>query len=132
MGQLIWRGRMGRNVIVDAVSEMCRLRSITHIMMSPNTFQLYSAGIQAHHVKAGIRRGSCHAVGIIIVEGLTDECMFTFNFRRARAAKELLCLARAEEYDKAIDLLDALMDRGAKWIHVGSTPGEIDDEVAGE
>jgi len=127
MGIREWRGRVGRSVVVDAVSEMCRTRSVTHILVSPDTYAAYSAGITAAHIKSGIKRGTCHAVGIVVVDGMTDEVMFTFNHRRAKAATQLLCLARSEQYDEAIDLLDQLLGKGSKWIHIGSTPGTVEE-----
>jgi hypothetical protein len=127
MGIREWRGRVGRSVIVDAVSEMCRTRSVTHILMSSDTFKAYSSGITTHHVRSGIRRGTCHSVGILVVDGMRDDIMFTFNHRRAKIAKRLLRLIREEQYEDAMDLLDAIMERGGKWIHVGQTPGLPDE-----
>jgi len=122
-----WRGRVGRSVIVDAVSEMCRTRSVTHLLVSPDTFSAYSDAITPNHIRSGIKRGTCHAVGIVVIDGLTDDMMFSFNHRRAKAASKLLCLARAEQYDEVIDFLDQLLEKGSKWIHIGSTPGAVEE-----
>jgi hypothetical protein len=134
MGIREWRGRMGRSVIVDAVSEMCRARSVTHILLSPDVFKEYSDAITPHHIRSGIRRGTCHSVGIIVVEDLSNEVMISFSCKRAKDAMKLLRLARMEEYDKTIDHLADVIERGAKWIHIGMVPkqhGE-DDEASGK
>lgn len=131
MGTQQWRGRMGGSVYVDSVSELCRSRSVTHILMSPEVFNEYSAQITPRHAKSGIRRGTCHGVGIVIVDGMTSNLMFAFNRRRAKAASQLLVLARAEEHERVLDLIDKLLlcDKPAKWIHIGSTPTSGDEDV---
>lgn len=122
---------MDRSVIADAISEICRARSVSHIIISPDVFEAYNTAITAQHVRSGIRRGTCHSVGILILDGLRDDMVFTFNYRRAKAARTLLRLVREEKYDQALSLIDSILDRGSKWIHTDQAPGfpsEGDDE----
>lgn len=113
---------MDRSVVVDAVSEICRSRSVTHVVMSPETFEAYSSGITDRHLKAGIKYATCHSCGIVIIDGLRDDMIFAFNFRRAKAAQEILRLARNELYEEALDLFDEVLAKPSKWLHTGSTP----------
>ena len=128
----VWRGRVGRSVIVDAVSEMCRDRSVTHVLMSSETYQVYVSGLTQHHRRAGIKAATCHAVAILPVEGMVDDWIFSFNYRRARAGENLLSAVRSEEYDTALNLLNALIDQKesgkAKWLHVCEIPEEEMEE----
>ena len=119
---------MGRSLIVDAVSEMCRTRSVTHILLSPDTFNLYSSEITQQHIRTGVRRSVCHGVGIIVVSGMTDECMFSFNHKRAKAGGVLLELARAENYERMLDLVDLILSSKQKWFHTGTNPTFIPSE----
>lgn len=119
---------MSRSFIVDAVSEMSRNRSVTHILMSPHTFSMYSNQLTPHHIRSGVKYGTCHGVGIILIEGMSDDLLLTFNSRRAKEARNVLDQARSENYQKAMDLLDELLERDAKWVHVCELP-EVEDET---
>ncbi len=121
---------MGKSVIVDAVSEMCRARMATHILISPEIFKEYSDAITEKHVRAGIRRGTCHGVGIIVIEGLTDKAIFTFGGRKTKGGKQMLNHARREDYDKVIELIDAAVESGYRWISVGQAPTDGEEYEA--
>lgn len=128
---------MDRSVIADAISEICRARSVSHIIVSPDVFKAYNTAITSQHVKRGIRRGLCHSVGILILEGLRDDVVFTFNYRRAKLARKLLRLVREEKYEQALSLIDSILERESKWIHVDRAPGfpsegDDEDETTGE
>ena len=123
-------------MVVDAVSEMSRNRSVTHVLMSPETYQRYKAGLTQQHRRAGIKNATCHAAALLTVEGMTDTFIFSFNCKRARMGENLLRAVRSEECEDALTIIDTLLDQKdkgrAKWLHVCELEEEGSDEAAGE
>jgi len=122
---------MSRNVIVDAVSEMCRSRSVSHIIMSSDAHALYSLSLTPQHIRSGIKHATCHSIGIVVVDGMRRDLLLTFNVKRAKPAKDILHHVRSEDWESVLDMIDSLLKSKAKWLHTCEIP-EMTDETPPE
>ena len=121
--------------VIDIVSEMCRNRSVTHLLLSPETYDEYKSLLTQRHKRAGIRASTCHSVAILTIDGMQESALFSFNYKRSPVAQDLLHAVRSERYDDALTIIDSLLQQRengkAKWLHT-CWFGEEDDEAPGE
>jgi hypothetical protein len=107
-----------RSSIVESIAEMSRNRGVTHILISPATFKEYSISITKKHSDSGIRRSTCHGIGVLVVDDMADDVIVTVDAARSMNGSALLQSVRSERFDETLDIIDDMFDEEEKFINI--------------
>ena len=122
--------------IIDGISEVCRHRSVSHIVVASSAYKLYAAKLTKDHKKKGIKNSTCHNVGIFPVNWIPDEAnhvVMGFNPKRSKKLNNLHVLLSVEENDIAEDIITQMLEDEYRYLHVFHLPTiEENDEASGE
>jgi CBS domain-containing protein len=126
-----------RNKIVDGVSEVCRHRSVTHVIMSKGAYKAYASKLDPDFRKRGVKNSTCHDVALFPVGWIpeeTDHVVLGFNPKRSKRLVELLALIVVEEDEIAEDIATSMLESDYRYLHVFHLPvvEEEDDEDEGD
>ena len=124
---------LDKNKILDGVSEACRHRSVTHLILSNGAYEAYSFKLDKDTKRRGIKNSTCHDAALLPVSWIpkeTDHIALGFNPHKIRLSK-LLELIITEEDEVAKDVCTEMLEDDYRYLHVFhlSVEEEVEDEV---
>lgn len=96
---------------------------MTHLVMAPDTYQIYKTKVTKTSMRKGIRYSQCHQAVLCVLEGLESDVLIALN-RKNEIAAEIIDAIHREEYDLACDIIEMALDEQAKprWMSIGHLP----------
>lgn len=112
---------LDKSKVVFAISDACRNRKVTHLLLSRDAYKVYSAHISRDSRKRGIRHATCHGVSLLPVSWLPVDVMIGFT-GTDRSGQLILSGVRVEDRKFTEDLLVSLINGETPNVYVTRCP----------
>lgn len=110
-----------RSKIVPSLAQACRSRSITHLLLSEYTYDLYRTLIKTADRKVGIRYSTVHGVALLPCQRIPAHLLVGFRVDQPDG-KLLLRAVQSEQYDSVQRIAELMIDKNRATLSI--IPGE--------
>jgi len=108
-----------RDRVLDVLSEACRHRNVTHVIITSYVYDRYRSVISKDDNRKGFKYASIHGVQILTIDWMPDDArgvILAFNKDKPKVMQKLMTAIREEDEEKAADTLFDVLDKHYKSV----------------